>query len=163
MRSIRHTAAALFAAAGLLTGTAFTAHVAQATTGPSANMPKTFKVKSQFAGKFVGQYILKSIPAASRIKSAALGIEVNDKGFLYGIGQFYGYDQSGNQTSWVATLYHFKEVGKSNEMKFDLLSSSLTIVLGHMSATPPKKSTLKGSIVLDGHTYPIVFHQVSTR
>lgn len=163
MRSIRHTAAALFAAVGLLTGTAFTAPVAQATTGPSANMPKTFKVKSQFAGQFVGQYILKSVPAASRIKSAALGIEVNNRGFLYGIGQFYGYDESGNQISWIATLYHFRQVGKTNEMKFDLLSSSLTIVLGRMSATPPKKSTLKGSIVLNGHTYPIAFHQVSTR
>lgn len=126
-------------------------------------MPKTFKVQSKFAGKFVGQYTLKSVPTASKIKSAALGIEVNDRGFLYGIGQFYGYDQSGSQISWVATLYHFKEVGKSNVMKFDLLSSSLTVVLGHMSATPPKKGTLKGSIVLDGHTYPIVFHQVSTR
>jgi|SwirhisoilCB1_FD_contig_81_1674875_length_3069_multi_3_in_0_out_0_2 hypothetical protein len=164
MPRIRHSVAALLAAAGLLTGTGMsTLHVAQATTGPSTNMPKTFKVQSKFAGKFVGQYTLKSVPTASKIKSAALGIEVNDRGFLYGIGQFYGYDQSGSQISWVATLYHFKEVGKSNVMKFDLLSSSLTVVLGHMSATPPKKGTLKGSIVLDGHTYPIVFHQVSTR
>jgi len=164
MPSIRHAAVVLLAAIGLFVGPSFgSPTVTHATTGPSANFPKTFKVKSAFAGKFVGQYILKSIPAASRIKSAAIGIEVNSNGFLYGIAQFYGYDASGSQTSWVATLYHFKQVGKTNQMTFDLLSSSLTIVLGHMSAGAPSHGTLTGAIVLDGHTYPIVFHQVSTR
>jgi hypothetical protein len=164
MRKIRHTMAVLFAALGLIVGPALGAiPMAHATTGPSANFPKTFKVKSAFAGKFIGEYTLKSIPAAARIKSAALGIEVNSSGFLYGIAQFYGYDASGSQDSWVATLYHFKQVGTTNQMKFDLLSSSLTIVLGHMSVSAPKHGTLTGAIILDGHTYPIVFHQISKR
>jgi len=164
MRRIRHGAVALLAAVGLLLGPAFGAmQTAHATTGPSANFPTTFKVKSAFAAKFIGEYTLKSIPAAAHIKSAALGIEVNSSGFLYGIGQFYGYDASGSQTSWVATLYHFKQVGNTNEMKFDLLSSSLTIVLGHMSASAPSHGRLTGAIVLDGHSYPIVFNQISKR
>jgi len=164
MRSIRHTAVVLLAAIGLFAGPTFgSMSVAQATTGPSANFPKTFKVKSAFAAKFVGEYTLKSIPAAAHIKSAALGIEVNNNGFLYGIGQFYGYDASGSQSSWVATLYHFKQVGTSNQMKFDLLSSSLTIVLGHMSASAPNHGTLTGTIILDGRSYPIVFKQISKR
>jgi hypothetical protein len=164
MRSLRHGTAALIAAIGLLAGPALGAiQTAHATTGPSANFPKTFKVKSAFAAKFVGEYTLKSISAPARIKSAALGIEVNSNGFLYGIGQFYGYDGSGSQISWVTTLYHFKQVGTSNEMQFDLLSSSLTIVLGHMSASAPSHGRLTGSIVLDGHSYPIVFNQISKR
>jgi hypothetical protein len=164
MRRIRHTAAGLLAAIGLLSGSTFGAiEAAHATTGPSANLPKTFKVKSAFAAKFVGEYTLKSVPSAAHIKSAALGIEVNDNGFLYGIGQFYGYDASGNQDSWVATLYHFKQVGTSNQMKFDLLSSSLTIVLGHMSAGAPNHGTLTGTIILNGRSYPIVFNQISKR
>jgi hypothetical protein len=164
MRRIRRITAVLLAALGLSVGSALGAiPMAQATTGPSANFPKTYKVKSAFAAKFIGEYTLKSIPAAAHIKSAALGIEVNDTGFLYGIGQFYGYDASGSQDSWVATLYHFKQVGNSNQMKFDLLSSSLTIVLGHMSASAPNHGTLTGAIILDGHSYPIVFKQISKR
>ncbi|HEY8283282.1 MAG TPA: hypothetical protein VIJ28_02745 [Chloroflexota bacterium] len=163
MRNIRYAATAVFAAAGLLIGAAFSAMPsAHATTGPSANLPTTFKVSSKFAGQFVGQYVLKSVPAAAHIQSAALGIEVGNNGFLYGVGQFYGYDQSGNQSAWVATLYHFHQVGKSG-MTLDLLSPSTLIVLGHMSFSPPKHANLVGKIGLSGHTYPIVFHQISTR
>ena len=163
MGKIRHTAVAVLAAAGLLAGATFSAlPAARATTGPSQSLPKTFKVNSKFAGQFIGQYVLKSVPAAAHIQSAALGIEVGNNGFLYGVAQFYGYDKSGNQSAWVATLYHFHQVSKT-QMNLDLLAPSVLIVLGHMSFSPPKHANLVGKISLSGHTYPIVFHQISTR
>jgi hypothetical protein len=158
MAGLGRIAGALIVTAGLLLGPAGLAH---ATTGPITNLPKTFTVKSEFAARFVGQYILKYVPAVSHIQSAAIGIEVNSNGYLYGIAQFYGYDPAGSQNSWVATLYHFKQVGKSPEMRFDILSSSLTITYGHMVVSEPTKGLLKGQIVLGKQSYPVVFHQVS--
>jgi hypothetical protein len=147
----------------LVGGTMFgPARVAQATTGPTSNRPPTFKVSSKFAGQFVGQYLLKSLPAGARIQSAALGIEVGSNGFLYGIGQFYGYEKSGAQTSWVAQLYHFHQTGKA-QMTIDLLSPTLTVLLARLVVTPPLHNTLTGTFELSNHRYPVVFHRISTR
>lgn len=164
MRSLRNGVTTLFAATCLLAGGMFAgASVARATTGPSANLPPTFKVGSKFAGQFVGQYTLKSVPFASHIKSAALGIEVNDSGFLYGIGQFYGYDTAGSQSSWVATLYHFHQTSKSR-MTIDLLApATASNLLGRLVVAPPQHNILAGTIALEGHTYPVSFRRISTR
>ncbi len=137
--------------------------VARATTGPSANLAPTYKVSSKFSRQFIGQYILKSVPAAAHLQSAALGVEVNDNGFLYGIGQFYGYDASGSQSSWVATLYHFHQTGKA-QMTIDLLvPATEKDVLGRLFVAPPKHSILSGKIEIGRHTYPVSFRQISTR
>ena len=137
--------------------------VARATTGPSNNLPPTYKVSSKFGQRFVGQYILKSVPPAAHIRSAALGIEVGDKGFLYGIGQFYGYDAAGSQSSWVATLYHFHQTGKA-QMTIDLLApSTVSTLLGRLFVAPPTRNNMVGKIAIEGHTYPITFRRISTR
>jgi hypothetical protein len=164
MRSLRMAVGTLVTAACILTASmAGTLNTAHATTGPSQNLKPTFRVSSKFGQQFVGQYILKSIPSAARVQSAALGIEVNDSGFLYGIGQFYGYDRAGSQSSWTATLYHFHQTGKL-QMTLELLApASQTTVLGRLVVAPPQHSTLTGKIVLSGHTYPVVFHRISTR
>lgn len=163
MFRIRRAATALLIAAGLLATSVLGATgAAHATTGPSANLPATFKVNSKFAGRFIGQYVLKSVPAAAHIQSAAIGIEVGENGFLYGVAQFYGYDREGSQISWVATLYHFHQVGKS-QMNLDLLAPALNVLLGRMSFAPPAHGNLVGKIILSGHSYPITFHQISTR
>jgi hypothetical protein len=36
-------------------------------------------------------------------------------------------------------------------------------VIGHMSVTASKHGSLVGKIAHSGHTYPIVFRQISTR
>ncbi len=136
---------------------------ARATTGPSSNLPSTYKVSSKFAQQFVGQYILKSVPAAAHLQSAALGVEVNNNGFLYGIGQFYGYDTSGSQSSWVATLYHFHQTGKA-QMTIDLLvPSTVSNLLGRLFVAPPKHNILSGKIQIGAHTYPVSFRHISSR
>ena len=135
--------------------------VARATTGPSANLPATYKVSSKFGQQFVGQYILKSVPAAAHLQSAAMGVEVGDNGFLYGVGQFYGYDTSGAQSSWVATLYHFHQTGKA-QMTIDLLApATVSSVLGRLFVAPPKNSILSGKIQIGTRTYPVSFRQIS--
>ena len=133
---------------------------ALATTGPSANHPPTYKVNNKFAAQFTGEYTLQSMPAAARIQSAAIGIEVDDNGNLYGIMQFYGYDAAGFQTSWVESLYHFHQTAKT-QMTIDLLTTSLTVVVGRMVVAPPSRGSMSGKLTLSGHTYPVVFHKVS--
>ncbi len=157
-RSMLFAACALLVSALLLAGTSTA--VVRATTGPSANHPPTFKVNNKFAALFTGEFTLKSVPASARIQSAALGIEVDDNGNLYGIAQFYGYDASGFQTSWVASLYHFRQTAKT-QMSLDLLTSSLSVVLGRMVVAPPSHGSMTGSLILSGHTYPVVFHKIS--
>ena len=154
----------LVAVACLLAGSTLgAADMARATTGPSVNLAPTYKVSSKFGRQFIGQYVLKSIPPVARIQSAALGIEVNDHGFLYGIGQFYGYDASGSQSSWVATLYHFHQTGKT-QMTIDLLApSTASALLGRLFVAPPRNNVLVGKIEIAGHTYPVSFRQISKR
>ncbi|MDB5077398.1 MAG: hypothetical protein JWO42_3577 [Chloroflexi bacterium] len=163
MLSLRRRTIAILTSLSVVGGTMFgAAHVAQATTGPTYSRPATFKVNSKFAQQFVGQYLLKSLPAAARVQSAALGIEVGSNGFLYGIGQFYGYDKSGSQTSWVFQLYHFHQLGKGN-MMIDLLSPTLTVLLGHLYVGAPVHNNISGLLELNNHRYPVVFHRITTR
>ena len=164
MRVLSTILGTLALAAALLGGsTTGSAGIAHATTGPSVDLPPTFRVPGKFAAQFLGQYILKSVPAAAHIQSAALGIEVSDKGFLQGVGQFYGYTASGSQSSWVATLYHFHQIGKAH-MTLDLLAPAANgVLLGRLLVAPPQHELLNGTITLSGHTYPVVFHRISKR
>ncbi len=163
MGNLRKGAGTVIVAAYLLAAGALGPGVARATTGPSYNLPPTYPVSSKFAKQFIGQYILTSVPAAAHLRSAALGIEVKDTGFLYGIGQFYGYDTSGSQSSWVATLYHFHKTGKA-QMTIDLLApATASGLLGRLFVAPPVHNTLSGKIQLEGHTYPVRFRRISTR
>lgn len=164
MRMLSTTLGTLALAAALLGGSATgSAGVAHATTGPSVDLPTTFRVPGKFAAQFLGQYILKSVPAAAHIQSAAMGIEVSDKGFLHGVGQFYGYNTSGSQSSWVATLYHFHQIGKA-QMTLDLLAPAGNgVLLGRLLVAPPQRELLNGTITLSGHSYPVVFHRISKR
>jgi hypothetical protein len=137
--------------------------VARATTGPSTHLQPTYKVNNKFGQQFVGQYILKSVPAAAHLQSAALGIEVGSNGFLYGIGQFYGYDASGSQSSWVATLYHFHQTSKA-QMTIDLLvPATEKDLIGRLFVAPPLHNILSGKIEIGRHTYPVSFRHISTR
>lgn len=163
MGNLRSVAGTVGLACLLAAGALGPTGVARATTGPSSNLPATYKVSSKFGQQFVGQYILKSVPAAAHLQSAALGVEVGNNGFLYGIGQFYAYDASGSQSSWVATLYHFHQTGKA-QMTIDLLApATVSNVLGRLFVAPPKHSILSGKIQIGTHTYPVSFRQISTR
>src|SRR5262249_24875451 len=68
---------------------------ALAATGPSDFLPPSrFDVPRQVAQLYVGRYQLQSVPRAAQIRTAAMGIEINDRQQLYGVAQFSGYEQS---------------------------------------------------------------------
>jgi hypothetical protein len=133
-----------------------------ATTGPTHFLPNSkFKVASALEGRYVGQYTLKSVSSGARIKGGAMGIEVNNNGYLYGVGQFYGYDASGSQSTWTATLYNFR-LSKTQVITFDLLSPSGTVLLGRIVASRAKSGDLSGTIQLSNGRFSIQWHKLST-
>lgn len=161
MGNLRSVAGTVVVACLLTAGALGPGGIARATTGPSSNLPPTYKVSSKFGQQFIGQYIMTSVPAAAHLRSAALGIEVKDTGFLYGIGQFYGYEASGSQSSWVATLYHFHQTGKA-QMTIDLLVPvTASNLIGRLFVAPPKHNILNGKIQIGANIYPISFRRIS--
>jgi len=134
---------------------------AHATTGPYNNLPNSkYKVPAQVQELYRGQYVLKSSARGARLSTGAMGIEISTTGYLYGVAQFYGYDQSGSRTIWVATLYNFRQ--SHNHMVFDLLASGTTRVVGHLSVTRAKSGDFAGQIQLVSGTYAISWHKISS-
>jgi hypothetical protein len=133
---------------------------ASATTGPDQYLPPAkYKVNSQVEKLYVGQYILKAAAKGARLKGGAMGIEVNNKGFLYGVGQFYGYDASGYQSTWVGTLYNFQQAPHS-VMKIDILAPTGSPLLGALSLSRSKSGDLSGQIVLNNHQYAVSWRKL---
>jgi hypothetical protein len=131
-----------------------------ATTGPSIALPPSrYTVGSQVAKLYVGAYELSSVARAARISTCALGIEVN-RGFLFGMAQFYGYDLEGNQTLWVNELYNFHQTAKG-VMVIDLLGPGGQPVMGRLFVTRSRRGDLSGRIELPLGTYTISWHKVS--
>jgi hypothetical protein len=65
---------------------------ASETTGPTHFLPPARYHVGKLARLYRGQYILQSVARGARLSGAAIGIEVNARGDLYGVAQFYGYD-----------------------------------------------------------------------
>ena len=164
MRSFRH-AIRLLTAGVLLIGVALATgpSAALATTGPSYYLPPSpYKVNSKVELLYIGQYIFARADRGARLHGGALGIEVNSRGQLHGIGQFYGYDDQGNQTTWVATLYNFHLEGKS-AMVVDVLGATGKPLLARLYVTRSKKGDLNGQIEYASGRYGISWRKISGR
>jgi hypothetical protein len=136
---------------------------AGATTGPTKFLADSrYKVPSGLAGRFIGQYILKSAAKGARLSGGAMGIEVNDHGFLYGVGQFYGYDTQGHKSTWTATLYNFRQ-SKTQVMTYDLLGPGGSALLGRISVSRTKSGDLAGQIQFSNGHFAIAWHKISSR
>lgn len=137
-----------------------------ATTGPTRLLQKPkFFVDVKLARTYRGQYVLKMVAPAARIHDAAMGIEINEYNWMYGVAQFYGYDNQGFQTSWVATLYNFHAM-PHNRMNVDILGSTGQPFLGRFFLTRQKNGDLMGRILLGhigGRTYAVSFHKLNSR
>lgn len=144
----------------LLAGSAATV---SATTGPTRLLQKPkYSVSSQVALLYRGQYVLRSVAKAARIHDAAMGVEINEFHWMYGVAQFYGYDQQGFQSSWVSTLYNFHAL-PHNRMTVDLLGPTGTPFLGRLYVTRMKNGDLVGQIQLGKHKYAVSFHKINNR
>lgn len=151
--------------AGILGGTLSSLGTAGATTGPSYFLPKKHpKVNNKLELLYRGQYILRNAAKPVRITGGALGVEINQNGALYGVGQFYGFDKGGYQDSWVSTLYYF-QARKGGVMTVDLLGPTGKPYLGKMYLHRKKNGDLYGEIQLGkrGKRYAIAWHKISNR
>jgi hypothetical protein len=119
-------------------------------------------VVSRLALRYRGQYILTTAARSAHLSGGALGIEINDRGDLYGVGQFYGYDARGEQTSWVATLYNFHPA-RQGIMIIDLLAPGGRPLLGHLVVSRTKQGDLVGLLELGAQRYAIRWHKFSTQ
>jgi hypothetical protein len=136
---------------------------ASATTGPTYFLPPArYHVASRLALRYRGQYILATVARSARLSGGALGIEINDRGDLYGVSQFYGYDARGEQASWVATLYNFHPA-RHGIMTIDLLAPGGRLLLGHLVVSRTKHGDLVGQIELGPKRYAISWRKISTR
>jgi hypothetical protein len=134
-----------------------------ATTGPTYFLPPArYHVASRLALRYRGQYILTTVTRSAHLSGGALGIEINDRGDLYGVGQFYGYDAHGEQTSWVATLYNFHPA-RHDIMTIDLLAPAGRLLLGHLFVSRTKQGDLVGQLELGARRYAIRWHKFSTQ
>jgi hypothetical protein len=137
-----------------------------ATTGPTQFLPAPkFKIANNLETPFIGQYILKSVAPESRLTGGALGVEIDDdNGQLVGVAQFYGYDESGQKTVWVATMYNFHLL-KPGQVTIDLVGPSGKPLLGRLYVTHAKTGDLVGSISLGSSSqkYAITWHKISSK
>jgi hypothetical protein len=119
-------------------------------------------VASRLALRYRGQYILTTVAHTAHLSGGALGVEINERGDLYGVGQFYGYDGRGEQASWVATLYNFHPA-RHGTMIVDLLAPAGRLLLGHLFVSRDKHGDLVGQIELGPKRYSISWRKISTR
>lgn len=133
---------------------------ASATTGPSVALPPSrYKVPLQVAQRYAGVYVLASVAPAARIARCALGIEVNNQGFLFGYAQFYGYDLEGYRTLWLNVLYNFHQAAHG-AIVFDLLGLGGSPLEGRVSVTRAPHGDLSGQIALPLGRYAIHWHKI---
>src|SRR5690242_16541146 len=80
-----------------------------ATTGVTKFLADSkYKVKNKVELLYTGTYTMGTVSSAARLRGGALAIEISNRGFLVGLGQFYGYDDQGFQSTWTGTLYNFR-------------------------------------------------------
>lgn len=137
--------------------------LALATTGPTQFLPKPrYKVANKAELPYVGQYIFKKADKKAHLSGGAMGMEIDNQGYLYGVGQFYGYDSHGYQTSWTATLYNFRK-GRHGEMIIDLLGPTGRPLLGREMLSRAKNGDLSGKIQFGRSKYGISWHKINNR
>jgi hypothetical protein len=134
-----------------------------ATTGPSQFLPAPkYKVKNKTELLYTGQYVVKSVAKGARLSGGSMGIEINDdNGALYGIAQFYGYDQVGEQSTWVGSLYNFHLL-KTKVMNIQVLAPSGRPVLATLALSRTAKGDLTGKIRLSNGSFAITWQKLTS-
>jgi hypothetical protein len=155
------------------------ANGAKATTGDTYVLPPSqYVIPPALMGQFFGSYKLTSAGSGSRLSGADVFITSNQYHDLYGGGSFYGYDNTGVQTSWTNILYNFRLVTPGGEpatltpwttagqVARDKLVVTLfgwgSPSLGTLTLTRQPGGVLAGTIRLYGQsgTYPIQFRKI---
>jgi hypothetical protein len=80
----------------------------------------------------------------------------------YGVGEFYGYDAQGYQSSLVAALWNF-HLTAPGVMSIDLLSLRTWIPQGRLVMHRSNRGDLSGRLALGTHSDAISWHKLANR
>lgn len=174
-RVVTVLAAAVFAAAATLAGNA------HATTGDTYVVPPSrYVIPPEVMSQFFGSYRMSSIGRGAKLYAADMFITSNSYDDLYGGGDFYGYDNTGAQTSWTNILYDFRLLGPGGQpltltpwttaaqVAHDQIAVTLygwgSPSLGTVTLSKQPGGDLAGSIQLLGQprSFPIRFHRIGS-
>jgi hypothetical protein len=78
------------------------------------------------------------------------------------VGEVYGYDAQGYQSSLVAALWNF-HLAAPGVMTMDLLSLMTWVPLGRLVVHRATNGDLSGQIILRPHSDAISWHKLSSR
>ena len=121
-----------------------------------------YRVDRTLTQLYCGQYVLKTAARSARLSGGTLHIAVNAAGSLYGVGEVYGYDAQGYQSSLVAALWNF-HLAAPGVMSIDLLSLMTWVTLGRLVVQRAPNGDLSGHIILGAHSDAISWHKLRPR
>ena len=121
-----------------------------------------YRVARTLTQLYCGQYVLKTAARSARLSGGTLHITINAAGYLYGVGEVYGYDAQGYQSSLVAALWNF-HLTAPGVMTLDLLSLMTWAPLGRLVVHRATNGDLSGHIFLGPHSDAISWHKLSSR
>jgi hypothetical protein len=150
-----------------------------ATTGDTYVLPPSrYVIPPELMSGYFGSYKMTSVAPSARLSAADIFITTNSFGDLYGGGEFYGYDNTGSQTSWTNLLYDFHLVTGSGSVvtpdpwtpPAQVAADRIVVTLygwgspslGTLTLTRKPGGDLTGTIRLYGQSraYPIAFHRI---
>jgi hypothetical protein len=121
-----------------------------------------YRVARTLTQLYCGQYALKTAARSARLSGGTLHIAINAAGYLYGVGEVYGYDAQGYQSSLVAALWNF-HLAAPGVMTMDLLSLMTWVPLGRLVVHRATNGDLSGQIILGPQSDAISWHKLSAR
>jgi hypothetical protein len=135
------------------------ATVAQATTGPTRNLPKPdVQVPTRVSVPYIGHWVIDQVEKDSRIDSGQIALDYTLPPGRYLIGNITlrYYDSQGRPSSFLANLYPFAETHDGG-VEANILSQGSLAKLGAATFTKPRGGTMTGTITLHGDTYKVVY------
>ena len=127
---------------------------------PSHFPPSAFHVSAAVQAQYRGRYTLKTIDQRAPLSSGTIYVTTEPNGSLLGLVQFYGYDTSGWQTSWMAILYNFQPQAhhRMGIELFDMVGQDLR---DRMLVSRDGHGNLLGQLLLDGHRYAMSWQKTA--
>ena len=135
------------------------AAVAQATTGPTDNLPKPdVHVPARISTPFIGHWVIDQVDQDARIDSGQIALDYTLPPSRYLIGNITlrYYDEDGRASSFLANLYPFAPT-KNGGVRANILSQGSLAKLGAVTLEKPDGDVMTGTITLHGDTYRLVY------
>jgi hypothetical protein len=138
---------------------AASAAVAQATTGPTDNLPKPdVHVPPRVSTPYIGHWVIDQVDEDARVDSGQIALDYTVPPGRYMIGNITlrYYDEQGRPSSFLANLYPFAET-QDGGVQANILSQGSLAKLGAITLEKPDHDAMTGTITLHGDTYRVVY------